>query len=348
MPPPTTRNFALIGCGTIADFHADAIRAIPSARIVAVAEQRQPQARQFADREKCDFVTDYRELLKRPDVQIVCVTTPSGSHAPIGMDVLRAGKHLVVEKPIAMTATDAAELIRTARDRKLTLSAISQRRFEPQHVAVKKAIDQGAIGKLLLAEVSLPFYRSQDYYDSAAWRGTIAQDGGALMNQGIHSVDLLLWFAGPAQSVVGQIATQTHRIEAEDIGLAIVRFKSGAFGTIMASTSIRPGFPAALSLYGERGTIKLEGTSITHWTVPDRDKPAEPPAPTGGGGVADPRAISSTYHRIQLTNVIESIESGTPPLVRGEDGMRAVQLVESIYASSAVGGGSITIADMQP
>lgn len=335
--PASTRNFALIGCGTIADFHADAIRGIDGARLVAVAEQSEARARKFAEREHCDWVTDYRALLARPDVQIVCVSTPSGSHAPIGMDVLRAGKHLVVEKPIAMKAKGAAELVRTAKERKLTLSAISQRRFEPQHVAVKQAVDQGALGKLLLVEVSLAFFRSQEYYDSADWRGTIAQDGGALMNQGIHSVDLLLWFAGPAASVVGQTATQTHRMEAEDIGLAIVRFKSGGFGTLMASTSIRPGFPAALNLYGDKGTIKLEGNSITHWTVPDRAKPAELPSTGGGGGVADPKAIVSTYHRIQLSDVVESIEAGRAPQVTGEDGMRAVQLVESIYEASATG-----------
>jgi predicted dehydrogenase len=335
--PAQVRNFALIGCGTIADFHADAIRGIPGARLVAVAEMNEARARQFAQKQGCDWVTDYRELLKRPDVQLVNVTTPSGSHAPIGMDVLRAGKHLVVEKPIAMNAKDAAELVRTAKERRVTLSAISQRRFEPQHVAVKRAVDEGAVGKLLLAEVSLPFFRSQEYYDSAAWRGTIAQDGGALMNQGIHSIDLLLWFAGPAASVMGATATQTHRMEAEDIGLAIVRFASGAFGTIMASTSIRPGFAAALNLYGEKGTIKLEGNAITHWTVPDRPQPEMAASSGGAGGVADPKAISSTFHRIQLTDVVESIEAGRTPKVAGEDGMRAVQLVESIYQSNASG-----------
>ncbi|HZK79964.1 MAG TPA: Gfo/Idh/MocA family oxidoreductase, partial [Humisphaera sp.] len=290
------------------------------------------RAKTFAEREKCDYVTDYRELLKRPDVQIVCVTTPSGSHAPIGMDVLRAGKNLVLEKPMAMSTKDAAALIRTAEEKKVTLAVISQRRFEPQHRAVKKVIDEGALGKLLLTEVSLPFFRSQEYYDSADWRGTIAQDGGALMNQGIHSIDLMLWFAGAADRVIGKTATQAHKMEAEDLGLAIVQFKNGAFGTIMASTSIRPGFPAAINFYGDKGTIKLEGSNIVHWTVPDREKPEL--QTVNYGGVADPRAISFVYHQMQLTNIIESIEAGRPPEVRGEDGLRAVQLIESIYKSS--------------
>jgi predicted dehydrogenase len=164
------------------------------------------------------------------------------------------------------------------------------------------------------------------------------------MNQGIHSVDLLLWFAGRAATVAGQTATQTHRMEAEDLALATVRFQSGAFGTIMASTSIRPGFPAALSLYGEIGTIKLEGSSIVHWTVPDRPQPEQGNA-ASYGGVADPRAIVSTYHQMQLRDVVESIEAGRTPQVTGEDGMRAVQLVEAVYTSAAGGGKPVEIAD---
>jgi predicted dehydrogenase len=327
------RNFALIGCGTISDFHAEALRGIEGARLVAVAEPVEARAKKFADREKCAYVTDYHALLKRDDVQIVCVTTPSGSHAPIGMDVLRAGKHLVLEKPMAMTTRDAAELIRTAREKGVTLSVISQRRFEPQHQAIKKLLEEGALGKLLLTEVSLPFFRSQEYYDSAAWRGTIALDGGALMNQGIHSIDLMLWLSGPADSVIGKTATQAHKIEAEDLGLAIVQFKNGAFGTIMASTSIRPGFPSSINLYGDKGTIKLEGSSITHWTVPGHDKPEY--NAVSYGGVADPKAISFVYHQMQLTDIIRSIETKSPPKVLGEDGLRAVQLIEAIYKSSS-------------
>jgi predicted dehydrogenase len=327
------RNFALIGCGTISDFHAQALAGIDGTRLVVVAEPIEARAKSFAEREKCDWVTDYHDLLKRDDVQIVAVTTPSGSHAPIGLDVLRAGKHLVLEKPMAMNTRDAAALIRTAREQNVTLSVISQRRFEPQHVAIKKVLEAGAIGKLLLTEVYLPFFRSQEYYNSAAWRGTIAQDGGALMNQGIHSIDLMLWFAGAAEKVIGKTATQAHKIEAEDLGLAIVTFKNGSFGTIMASTSIRPGFPAAISFYGDKGTIKLEGSTITHWTVPDQVKPEF--QAVSYGGVADPKAISFVYHQMQLRDIIESIETGKAPQVRGEDGLRAVQLIEAIYRSSA-------------
>lgn len=331
-----TWNFGIIGCGSVADFHIQAIHDIEGARLACVSSRNVTKAKAAAERENCDWTNDYHALIERPDIDIVCVTTSSGSHARIGLDVLKAGKHLVIEKPIAMNEQDAAQLVRSARERGVQLSVISQRRFEVQHQAVKRVLEEGAIGKLLLAEISLPFYRSQEYYDSAEWRGTLAEDGGALMNQGIHSLDLLLWFAGEVRTVFGQLATQTHEMEAEDLGLAIVQFKNGAFGTIMASTSIQPGFAASINLYGDKGTIKLEGSSVVHWSVPGWKEPSGVHS-ASYGGVTDPRSIVSDFHQSQLIDIISSIETGTPPLVTGEDGLRAVQLVELIYRSAADG-----------
>jgi predicted dehydrogenase len=330
-------RFGIIGCGSVADFHTEAIRQIEDASLVAVSSRNESRAREVALREGCDWTADYRELLKRPDVDIVCVTTSSGSHAAIGLDALNAGKHLVVEKPIAMTAADALRLVDAAERRGLTLSVISQRRFEANNQAIKRVLDAGGLGRLLLAEMTLPYYRSQAYYDSADWRGTVLEDGGALMNQGIHGLDLLLWFAGDVSAVFGKTATQTHRMEAEDLGLAIVTFENGAFGTIMASTSIQPGFAATIALYGEKGTIKLEGSSIVRWHVPGWDAPNWGATEVRYGGVSDPRSIVSDFHQSQLIDVMTSIETGAAPLVTGRDGFRAVELVELIYASAAAG-----------
>ncbi|MCC3373609.1 Gfo/Idh/MocA family protein [Cohnella sp. REN36] len=332
----TIKKFGIIGCGSVADFHIAALRGIEDARLAYVSSRNEAKAKGVAERESCAWTTDYQTLLLSPEVEIVCVTTSSGSHFRIGMDVLEAGKHLLLEKPMAMNSRDAATLVRTARERGVALSVVSQRRFEAQHQAVKRVLEEGALGKLLLAEVSLPFYRSQDYYDSAEWRGTLAEDGGVLMNQGIHSLDLLLWFAGEIDTVFGKTATQTHRMEAEDLGLAIVRFKSGAFGTITASTSIRPGFPASLYLYGDKGTIKLEGSSIVHWEVPGVQEPKWDQEPAYGG-VSDPRSIVCDFHQSQIIDMITAIDTGTEPLVTGEDGLKAVRLVEAIYESSAGG-----------
>ncbi|RAP75968.1 Gfo/Idh/MocA family protein [Paenibacillus montanisoli] len=328
-------RFGIIGCGTIADFHIEAIRGLAGASLTVVSSRTAAKAQAVAEREGCTWTGDYMELLRREDVDIVCVTASSGSHYRIGCAALAAGKHVVIEKPVAMRAAEAAELCRMAEERALTLSVISQRRFEPLHLEVKRIIAEGRLGKLLLAEVEVPFYRSQGYYDSAPWRGTIAEDGGALMNQGIHSIDLLLWFAGEASSVYGRTVTATHRMEAEDLGVAIVQFKSGALGTIMASTSISPGFPAAIRLYGSGGTIKLAGSDIVHWSVPGYEAPPSFGSSPAYGGVSDPRSISHHYHQLQLQNVMHAIESGSPPNVTGEDGFRAVQLIEAVYESSA-------------
>ncbi|QHW31419.1 Gfo/Idh/MocA family oxidoreductase [Paenibacillus rhizovicinus] len=331
-------GFGIIGCGTIADFHIEAIRGLSGARLAAVSSRNATKAKAVAERENCAWTADYETLLQRTDIDIVCVTTSSGSHYSIGRAALTAGKHVVIEKPVAMRAAEAEELCRLAAERGLTLSVISQRRFEPLHREAKRILEEGRIGKLLLAEAEVPFYRSQQYYDSAPWRGTIAEDGGALMNQGIHAIDLLLWLAGEARSVYGRTATQTHAMEAEDLGVAIVQFKSGALGTIMASTSITPGFPASIRLYGSEGAIKLEGSGVVHWTVPGYEAPPAFESSPAYGGVSDPRSISHLYHQLQLQNVIEAIASGSKPVVTGEDGYRAVQLIEAIYESSAAGG----------
>lgn len=331
-----TRGIAVIGGGAIADQHLGALRGIPHAKLIGVFSRGADKARAMAEREKCRWTTDYRELLNDPAVEIADIVTSSGTHAAITREALNAGKHVLVEKPMAMRSPEAAELITLAKSKGLTLGVVSQRRFEDQHVAVKKVLDSGVLGKLLLAEVSCPYYRDQAYYDSADWRGKIATDGGAIMNQGIHSVDLLLWFAGPAKTVSGKIATQTHRIEAEDLALAIVAFESGAFGTIMASTSIQPGFSPCLNLYGEKGTIKLEGATISHWSVPGIPKP-EFAVPLASAAVRGPLLASHQMHQRQILDVLTAIDEGRPPQVGGEDGRRAVRLIEGLYAASQSG-----------
>ncbi|MBI3857770.1 MAG: Gfo/Idh/MocA family oxidoreductase [Planctomycetes bacterium] len=331
-----TRAIAVIGSGSIADQHLGAIKEIGHARVAGVYSRSAEKARKVGEREKCRWTTDYRELLRDPAVDLVDIVTSSGSHSAIALEALQAGKHILVEKPMAMTTAEADKLLAAAGSKGLTIGVVSQRRFEDQHEAVKRVLDSGAIGKMLLAEVSCPYFRDQAYYDSADWRGKIATDGGAIMNQGIHSVDLLLWFAGPAKSVMGRIATQTHRMEAEDLALAIVTFESGAFGTIIASTSIQPGFTPCLNLYGEKGTVKLDGASIVHWTVPGVPKP-EFGDSQASAAVRGPLLSSFKMHQRQILDVLAAIEEGRPPRVSGEDGRRAVRLIEGLYESSKSG-----------
>jgi len=332
-------NIGAIGCGAIAEYHIRSIGELEQARLVAVSSRREEKAKEVAAREGCEWTTDYRDLLSRSDIDVVCITTSSGSHARIGLEAIRAGKHVIVEKPIAMTAEEAKAMVREAESRGTALSVISQTRFEPHVLLAKRAVDEGRLGRLLLIEAFTPYLRTQAYYDSADWRGTLAEDGGALMNQGIHYIDLLLWMGGRARSVFGKTATQTHRMEAEDLGLAFVTFEGGHFGSLMSSTSIQPGFAQQLHIYGEQGTIKLEGGRIVHWTVPSMEAPADASASQAAAVPgSNPLFFSHENHKRQIADALHAIEAGSRMTgASGEDGARTVELVHAIYESSKTG-----------
>lgn len=331
-------GFGLIGCGSIADVHLEALSSIDHARLIAVASRTEQRVRETSARYACGWTTDYREILDNRDIDIVCITTGSGTHSRIGMEALLAGKHVLVEKPIAMTADEASEMIDLAEKKQLTLSVMSQTRFYPHHQLLKRTIEEGKIGKLLLVEVSRPFYRTQAYYDEAYWRGTKAEDGGALLNQGIHSIDLLLWLAGKVKSVAGLTATQTHQMESEDMGLAMLTMENGGFATLMSTTSALPGFPPSINVYGDKGTIKTVGQEISHWTVPGIPVPHFENDKISGNAGADPRNLNSSYHRMQIIDFIESVSQRRKPAVTGEAGRDAVRLIELIRRSSDMGG----------
>jgi predicted dehydrogenase len=330
-------GIAVLGCGGIADFHLRALQEIEAAGVVGVFSRSEEKVRSVGEKYGCDWTTQAEALVARADVEVVDVATSSGSHYALAKLALEHGKHVIVEKPITMLPEQARELIALAERRGVTLGVISQRRFEAGVQAAKAAVDAGRLGKLLLVEARTPFYRTQEYYDSAPWRGTLAEDGGAMMNQGIHQIDLLLWFGGKVRSVFGKTATQLHRMEAEDMGLAIVSFESGALGTIMSSTNIQPGRPASIAVYGEKGSIVIDGGEITTWHVPGVDEPAVEKPANKGGGANDPLSISYLNHRKQLEQFLQAIETGTAPLVTGEDGRRAVELIYAVYESARTG-----------
>ena len=242
--------------------HAAAIATLPGARLVAVTDVAAGAAAAFAAARGCAAEPGLDQLLARPDVDVVCVCVPSGLHAEVGVRAALAGKHLVVEKPIDVTLAAADRLIEAARAAGVALTVISQHRFDPGLIELKRLLGDGALGRLVLAEASTKWYRTQAYYDSAAWRGTWAMDGGSLMNQGIHYVDLLRWCMGPVTEVTAVCATQAHQVEVEDTALAIVRFGSGAVGTILSSTAAYPGFPQRLEITGTDGTVIVEDGRI--------------------------------------------------------------------------------------
>jgi len=323
-------RIGIVGYGQIGRTHHEAIAAFDDAEVVAVARRERP-----AHDPGVDWHADYRELIARPDVELVAICTPSGLHARQALDALDAGKGVVVEKPLALTVEEGATVVRAARERGLFLSVISQRRTEDAARALKGAIDAGLLGRMVLGEALVRWSRDQAYYDSADWRGTRAMDGGVLINQAIHAIDLLCWLLGPVESVAGATATLVRRMETEDTASATLRFASGALGAITATTAISPGLPAELNLFGERAVVELHDAAVARWEIPGVDSPVQTGQP--GSGSTNPAAIGSLGHQRQWRDIIDAFRSGREPLVTGEDGLATVATILAIEESSRTG-----------
>jgi len=332
-----THGVGSVGTGVIGAIHADAIAMVPDARLAAVTDVAVSAAAAFAAAHHCAAEPDLDALLARPDVDVVSVCVPSGLHAEVGIRAARAGKHLAVEKPIDVTLDAADRLIEAARAAGVALTVISQHRFDPGLIEAKTLIDEGALGRLVLGEASTKWYRTQAYYDSAAWRGTHAMDGGSLMNQGIHYVDLLRWCMGPVREVTALCATQTHQIEVEDTSLAALRFTSGALGTIVASTSVFPGFAQRLEITGTGGTVTIEDGAIVRRAFGSgADEPGGPPGGAAAAG-SNPAAVDVASHAAQLADLLTAIGARRDPAVTGEDGRAALEIVRAVYESARDG-----------
>ncbi len=346
MPAPI--GFAIVGTGMIARFHTKALAEIPDARIAAAVSRSAATGQAFVDEialPDCPVFTDLGEALKAPGVDAVIITTPSGAHREPALLAAAAGKHVVVEKPLEITEERCAAIIGACDRAGVKLCTIFPSRFGDANLALKSAIDAGRFGRITLGETSCKWWRSQAYYDEGGWKGTQALDGGgALMNQAIHNVDLLLWMMGDATHVSGFTATLAHeRIEVEDTGVAVIRFRSGALGVIQATTSVHPGYPKRIAIHGDKGSVEIEQDDVIRWdmsseTEEDRATKLRFAAKVGAsGGAADPKAISSEGHRRQLADFVEAIRNNRVPKVDGREGRKSVELIRAIYQSNATG-----------
>ena len=335
-------GYALVGAGAIATIQAEAISRIPEARLVAVYNRTPDTARALGERWGVDWTADYDEILARPDVDAVSICTPSGARVELAVSAAQAGKHVVCEKPLEVTVERADRIIEACDESGVCLSVIFPARFQPAARAVKEAVAAGRLGRLTLAGAHVKWHRTDAYYASAGWRGTWALDGGgAFMNQAIHWIDLLLWLAGPAGAVSGFTERLLHGgIEVEDVGVAILRFNSGALGTIEATTAAYPGLPARVELHGEHGTIVLEERHIATWKLADAGAGEEEGMqrmfqPTSATGATNPLAIGFEGHRLQLAEITESLLAGRAPLVDGREGRKSIALIRAIYDAAA-------------
>lgn len=323
-------RIGIIGYGSIGRTHHAAISAQPDAEVVAVS-RRAPLDEEIG----IDCHADYRDLLRRDDIDLAVICSPSGLHAEQAIATLEAGKAVVIEKPIALSVEDGRRVVDLARDTGQFLSVISQRRTEDALRTVHKSLADGSLGRPVLGEALVRWSRDQRYYDSADWRGTRAMDGGVLTNQAIHAIDVLCWLLGPVETVMGATATLVRRMEAEDVGTASLRFASGALGSITATTAIYPGMPAEINLFCAEGSVSLHDAAVARWDIPGVPEPALTSAP--GSGSTDPAAIGDLGHRRQWRNILDAYRSGDRPLVTGEDALATIAVIAAIEESSRTG-----------
>jgi predicted dehydrogenase len=332
----------------IARFHARALQDVPGTKVVALISRTRGNAEKLlteTNTPACDIYGDLAAALARPDLNAVIIATPSGAHAEPAVAAAAAGKHVVVEKPLEITPERCDRIIAACDRHGVKLCTIFPSRFGDANVELKKAVDAGRFGRLTLGETTCKWWRSQAYYDDGGWKGTKALDGGgAMMNQAIHNVDLLLWMMGPATDVSGFTATLAHeRIEVEDTAVACLRFANGALGVIQATTSAHPGLPKSIAVHGDKGTVVVEQDDILKWELsPERPEDAAIKSRFAqkvgaSGGSADPKAISHVGHARQLTDFVAAIRENRPPLVDGREGRRAVEVICAIYQAAATG-----------
>jgi len=340
-------GFAIVGCGMIARFHARALADVPGAALKAVVSRSQANARKLVEELKlgCDAATDLGDVLKRPDVQVVIVTTPSGAHAEPAVAAANAGKHVVVEKPLEITLDRCDRIIEACAQNRVKLCTVFPSRFGDANQELKKAVAAGRFGRLTLGETTCKWWRAQSYYDEGGWKGTKALDGGgALMNQAIHNVDLLQWLMGPVTHITGFTAMLAHeRIEVEDTAVASLRFANGALGVIQATTSVWPGLSKTIAIHGDKGSAVIEQDDLMRWDfnppLPEdesmRSRFAQKTGATGGS--SNPAAISHVGHARQLADFVEALSTGRSPLVDGREGRKSVEIILGIYQAMAGG-----------
>ena len=334
-----TFGVGISGAGTIGAVHAGALEKLDDARLVAVAAASEVTGRRLAETHGAEWHARLDDMLLRPDLDVVILCTPSGLHPDQAVAAAHAGKHVISEKPMAITLEDADRMIGACRERGVTLSVIFQYRFNRDALRLKRAVEAGLFGGPVLGNAFVHWHRTQAYYDeTGGWRGTWALDGGgALMNQSIHAIDLLQWILGPVESVCGYTGTLAHDIETEDTASAALRFASGALGVIQGTTSAHEDSPLKIEIRGTGGSATLEGPRLTAWqpgreeeVLSARDLEA---LPESRGD--EPLGIA---HRRQLREIFAALREGRQPPVPGEESRKALEIVLGIYRSAAIGG----------
>lgn len=330
-------RFGLIGVGVIADFHRRAIGNVEGAEVVGVYDKFAEAAKRFGEQHNLQVYDSIEKLIKEGGCEVVTVATPSGWHLDPVLQAAEAGAHILCEKPMEITTERIDRMISACHKAGVKLGGVLQFRTYQGPRKAKQVISAGKLGRILIADAYIKYYRTQEYYDSAKWRGTWEFDGGgATMNQGVHWVDLIQWLVGEPEWVYALTSTQNHQIEVEDISHAVVQWKGGGQGVIEATTCAKPGIETRIEIHGEKGSILLEDIRIKKMVI-DGEPDYEDATETMGGGYGDPKAITTAGHEYHVRDMIAAIQENRDPVVTGEVARTSVNLITSIYKSSREG-----------
>src|SRR6266568_6883132 len=338
-------RFGIIGCGVIGHIHAKAIATLPDAQLVAVVDTVLKPTQDLMDEFHVTHYGNLQEMLAREQLDVVDVCTPSGMHGEYACQVMRAGVNVIVEKPMEGSRAAIEEMLRVQQETGVKLAVISQHRFDPDTIKVHDLVEAQAFGRLVLGNALVPWWRSQAYYESGDWRGTWKLDGGGvLMNQSIHSIDLVQWLMGPVKSVIAYTDTLVHRMQTEDVAVAVLRFTNGALGTIAATTGAYPGVTTRIEVFGDRGSAVIENDNLSylHLARDDREEAgaygvapqASKKAGSGGSTAQNPADLSYRAHALQIADMIRAIRENGTPLVDGYAARRPVEIILGIYESA--------------
>ena len=348
-------RFGILGCGVIGPHHARAIAGLDGAELVAVADVTLERAEKLAAEYGCPPFGSLREMLSGVDLDAVCICTPSGMHAEDAIAALEAGKDVVIEKPVDVTLSAVDRLLEVQRATGRRVAVVSQHRFDAASRAVHEAVSNGEFGRLTSGSAEVRWWRSQSYYDSGGWRGTWALDGGGvLINQAIHSIDVLQWLMGPVVEVTAYTGLLAHeRIEVEDTAVAILKFASGALGTIVATTAAYPGLTARIAVHGDRGSAVIDDDELRYFHVAGegqegadygggenqaRKVMAEYDATESGSGAGSDPGSLSMAHRDQIRDFVDAVREGREPCINVEEGRKPLAIISAIYESARSGG----------
>lgn len=331
-------GFGIIGTGAVVRAYVDSLSEIPDAKLVGLYSATPEGAERARSTFNCSATSDLEAFLADPAIDVICVCNESGRHGQAIIQAAHAGKHVLSEKPLEITTQKIDKVIETCQAAGVILGCSFQNRFNPAYMALERAVRGSHLGKLLLGNAHIHWYRPPEYYLQRQWRGTRDLDGGAaLINQGIHTIDLLLNLLGPVNSVSGHVRTRVHAIEGEDVAAAQLVFDNGALGTISGGTALYPGYPERLEVFGEDGSVILEGGKILHWQVKGMPKPQFGPEIDGPGGASSPMAIGHTNHKKLLEDFIGAVRENRSPAVDGWAARPSVAVIEAIYRASSEG-----------